>query len=68
MTEDDKVYIYNLTNDKDAWRQVEQEGFYFVSSITTETTHNQTTRKYNYTLIYSKGDSIKKVEGKDILV
>ena len=68
ITANDKVFIYNITADDEAWRQVYQEGYYLVTSITKETINSQTVYKFNYTLVYSKGDSIKKVEGKDILI
>lgn len=68
ITANDKVFIYNITNDDEAWRQVYQEGYYLVTSIIKETINSQTVYKFNYVLVYSKGDSIKKVEGKDILI
>lgn len=68
ITANDKVFIYNITADDEAWRQVYQEGYYLTTSISKETTNNQTVYKFNYVLVYSKGDSIKKVEGKDILI
>ena len=68
LTANDKVFIYNITANDEAWRQVYQEGYYLVTSITKETINSQTVYKFNYVLVYSKGDSIKKVEGKDILI
>lgn len=68
LTEADKAYIYNITSDENAWRQVYMEGFYFMSSISKELINKQVIYKFNYTLIYSKGDSIKKVEGRNILI
>lgn len=68
MSEEDKVYIYNITADENAWRQIYQEGYYLITSISKEKVNNQDTYKFNYTLLYSKGDSIKKVEGYNILI
>ena len=68
ISEADKVYIYNVTADEDAWRQIYQEGYYLVTNIEKKTINNQETYVFNYTLLYSKGDSIKKVEGLDILI
>lgn len=68
MSEEDKVYIYNITSDENAWRQIYQEGYYLITSISKEQVNNQDTYQFNYTLLYSKGDSIKKVEGYNILI
>lgn len=68
ITEDDKVFIYNITSDENAWRQIYQEGYYLMTDIVKVTENNQIKYKFVYTLIYSKGDSIKKVEGYNILV
>lgn len=68
ISDNDKVYIYNITNDDNAWRQIYQEGYYLMTSIEKKTIDNQTKYVFNYTLLYSKGDSIKKVEGRDILI
>ena len=68
ISEADKVYIYNVTADENAWRQIYQLGYYLITSITKVTINNQETYQFNYTLLYSKGDSIKKVEGQNILI
>ena len=68
ISESDKVFIYNVTADENAWRQIYQEGFYIITFRTKETINNQETYKFNYILLYSKGDSIKKVEGLNILI
>ena len=64
----DKVYIYNITSDENAWRQIYQLGYYLITSISKVRINNQDTYQFNYTLLYSKGDSIKKVEGQNILI
>lgn len=68
ISENDKVYIYNVTADENAWRQIYELGYYLITSISKETINNQETYQFNYTLLYSKGDSIKKVEGQNILI
>lgn len=68
ISEDDKAFILNITSDDNAWRQIYQEGYYLVTDIVKVTENNQIKYKFVYTLIYSKGDSIKKVEGYNILV
>lgn len=68
LTEADKAFIYKVTADENAWRQIYQEGYYLITSISKEQVNNQDTYQFNYTLLYSKGDSIKKVEGYNILI
>lgn len=68
ISEADKVYIYNVTADENAWRQIYQLGYYLITSISKVKINNQETYQFNYTLLYSKGDSIKKVEGQNILI
>ena len=68
MSEADKVYIYNITADENAWRQIYQEGYFLATNIEKKTINNQDTYVFNYLLLYSKGDSIKKVEGLNILI
>ena len=68
ISESDKVFIYNITADENAWRQIYQLGYYLITSISKVKINNQDTYQFNYTLIYSKGDSIKKVEGQNILI
>ena len=68
ISEADKVYIYNITADENAWRQIYQEGYFLATNIEKKTINNQETYVFNYLLLYSKGDSIKKVEGLNILI
>lgn len=68
LSEADKVYIYNITADENAWRQIYQEGYFLATNIEKKTINNQDTFVFNYLLLYSKGDSIKKVEGLNILI
>lgn len=68
ISEEDKVYIYNITANENAWLQIYQEGYYLVTSIDKVKINNQDVYQFSYLLIYSKGDSIKKVEGQNILI
>lgn len=68
ISEADKVYIYNITANENAWRQIYQEGYFLATNIEKKTINNQDTFVFNYLLLYSKGDSIKKVEGLNILI
>jgi hypothetical protein len=68
LTSTQKAYIESLTNDPDAWQSVYNNGYYFTASVDPVTTNGLTNYVFNYILIYSKGDAIKKIEGSDILI
>lgn len=61
------VYIGQITNDENAWREVQNQGYWrdivFVAQNTLPVTY-----KASYTLVYSKDDVIRKVEGTDVLI
>ena len=65
-----KAYITSLTNDEDAWREVQGNGCYL--SVDVQEYQNAqsglTEYKIDYQFIYGKGDSIRKVTGSDILI
>ena len=65
----EKASIATMTGDQNAWQQIYSQGYYLTASITKDTT-DLTNIKYifNYILVYSKGDSIRKVEGQNILI
>ena len=63
-----KAYITSLTNDNEAWRDVENLGYWVDVQINQYVENEIVKYKVNYLLIYSKGDSIRKVEGTDILI
>ena len=59
-----KVYIGQITNDPNAWYQVQTSG-YWVDVVFTLISGDYVAE---YTLVYSKDDIIRKVEGRDILI
>jgi len=68
LTQTQKSYIEQLTGDADAWRQVENVGYYLSVSVQQEVVSGVTKYKFVYQLVYRKGDSIRKVEGVDTLI
>ena len=68
LTSTQKAYITSITGDVDAWRSVYSEGYYLMSSIVPVTSNGNTNYEYQYTLIYSKGDSVRKVTGTHTLI
>lgn len=64
-----KLYITNLTGDENAWQQVYRLGYWLDCTIQSYvTTDGRTEWKAVYTLIYSKDDAIRKVEGSHVLI
>ena len=65
-----KAYITSLTGDSEAWREVELNGFWLDVAVSSyaNALNGLTEYKFEYTLIYGKGDSIRKITGSDILI
>ena len=64
-----KLYIGNLTGDANAWQQVYRLGYWIDCTLQSYvTTDGRTEWKAVYTLIYSKDDAIRKVEGSHVLI
>lgn len=66
LTNTQKVYIGQLTNDDEAWEQVYGEGYWFNVTISYDTSYKR--YKASYDLIYSKGDAVRYIEGRDIMI
>jgi hypothetical protein len=64
-----KLYIGNMTGDELAWHQVQSIG-YWVDAVLESyvTTDGRTEWKCSYTLIYSKNDAIRSVDGTHVLI
>lgn len=63
-----KAYITQLTGDENAWLTVQTRGFHLSVTVVKYTESGREKYKGEYVLIYTKGDSINKVEGSDILI
>jgi len=64
-----KLYIGNLTGDENAWQQVYRLGYWIDCVLQSYVTQDARTEwKAVYTLIYSKDDAIRKVEGSHVLI
>lgn len=68
LTDVQKLYITNITGDETAWMQVQNIGYWV--DVVIQQVNNAGIVEYKavYTLIYSKDDVIRKVEGSDILI
>lgn len=69
LTELQKVAITQTTNDELAWHDVQDSGYWYDCEITQATGPSGVTEyTAKYTLIYSKGDMVRKVEGSHNLI
>lgn len=68
LTIQQKLFITNATGDDAAWQQVQTQGYWIDCVIEPYVEDGTTKYKAVYTLIYSKDDIIRKVEGTDILI
>lgn len=64
-----KLYIAQMTGDQEAWQQVYRLGYWLDCVLQSfATVDGRTEWKAVYTLIYSKDDAIRKVEGSHVLI
>lgn len=68
LTSAQKLTIASITADPNAWQQVENTGYWVNVEIIPYIESSTTKYKARYTLIYSKDDIIRKVEGRDVLI
>jgi len=69
LTTSQKVFVGELTGDADAWHQVQDVGYWIGATVVFEAGEGGTQEaKIVYTLVYSKDDAIRKVEGQHVLV
>lgn len=68
LSQRQKVVIGQLTNDDEAWRQVQQAGYWLDIKIVEVELRGTLEYHLQYTLIYGKGDSIRKISGLDVLI
>ena len=63
-----QLYITQITGDKLAWRQVASKGYWIACVVQKYVENGVTKFKAKYTLVYSKDDAIRKVEGTHVLI
>jgi hypothetical protein len=69
LNQTQKTFITEETGDPDAWRQVQDKGYWLDCQIKSEVTTDGRTEYYaGYVLIYSKDDVIRRVEGSHELI
>ncbi|MGJ0509059.1 MAG: DUF3383 domain-containing protein [Methylocystis sp.] len=67
LTNTQKLFIGEITNDPDAWQQVQTIGYWLDCEIQ-RVDGDPVEYKAVYTLVYSKDDVIRKVEGRHVLI
>lgn len=68
LTVAQQLAVTNATGDPNAWRQVQNSGYWLDVSIVPYTNNGVTEYKAIYTLVYSKDDTVRKVEGSHVLI
>ena len=61
-----KAYIESITGDENAWENVYADGYWFNVEIAYDTQYKR--YKASYDLLYSKGDSVRYIEGRNIMI
>ena len=68
LTTNQKLYIGQVTGSSTAWQQVQNIGYWVNVVIEPYIVNSVTEYKAVYTLIYSKDDDIRLIQGSDILI
>lgn len=63
-----KAFITQLTSDKDAWQKVQSSGYYLTADLVKYNDNGVDKYKASFLFVYSKGDSINYIDGRDILI
>ncbi|MBP5789229.1 MAG: DUF3383 domain-containing protein [Neisseriaceae bacterium] len=63
-----KSYITQITGNSDAWMAVQGNGYYLDANVEKYTENDVEKYKVSFLYVYSKGDSINYVDGRDILI
>lgn len=68
LTTIQKLFVTNVTGDDTAWQQIQSLGYWVDAAILPYVENDITQYKVEYTIVYAKGDSVRLVEGADILI
>lgn len=63
-----QAYIAQVTGNTDAWQTVQSNGYYIDCNLEKYTENGIEKYKASFLLVYSKGDSINYIDGRDILI
>ena len=68
LTTQQQIYVGSVTNDKNAWYQVQNDGYWIDCVVQPIPMVTPTQYEAVYTLVYSKDDVIRFIAGSDILI
>ncbi len=68
LTTTERAYVTQVMDDENAYLDLQNNGYVFTVSINTETSGSATVYVGEYTLLYLKNDTIRKVSGSQILI
>lgn len=68
LTGTQKAYITTITGDEDGWIAVQNSGYRLSAEIEQYQEYGITKYKISFLFVYSKGDTINYVDGRDILI
>jgi len=68
ITTEQKLFIGQITGDDLAWHQVQNIGYWLEAKVEPYVLNDLTEWRAVYTLVYSKDDDIRKVEGSHVLI
>lgn len=70
LTAVQQQYITQITNDPNAWRQVQTLGYWINITFTSQVNVNSGLTEWvaNYLFVYSKSDAIRAVNGSDVMI
>ena len=63
-----KAYITTITGDEDGWIAVQNSGYRLSAEVEQYEEYGMTKYKISFLFVYSKGDTINYVDGRDILI
>ena len=68
LTAEQKSAVLDITGEDDAYQLIEQNGYWIKVTTIQAVVNGVTDYHLKYTLVYAKGDAIRKIEGLDILL
>ncbi len=68
LTQEERQFVTSVTGEELAFQQIETLGYWLDANIISRTVNNVQEFIAQYTLIYARNNTIRKVEGSDILI